>query len=70
MIAINEGSLDRWIRGVVGVALLGLGFSELVGPGLGLALKVVALVPLVTALIGWCPLYTLLGVNTCTSAKR
>lgn len=56
----NEGTLDRALRVGLGVALLALVF---VGPRSlwGLA----GLVPLLTGLVGFCPLYRLLGVSTC-----
>jgi hypothetical protein len=57
----NVGSIDRIVRVVVGLALLSLWFV-LSGPARYLAL--VGLVPLLTAAIGFCPLYTLIGVKT------
>lgn len=55
----NEGTIDRVIRVVLGLALLSLVF---VGPHTLLGL--VGLVPLVTGLVGFCPLYRVLGVST------
>ena len=56
----NEGTVDRALRVVVGLAVLSLVF---VGPET--AWGWVGLVPLVTGLAGFCPLYSILGVNTC-----
>ncbi|MDR2852792.1 MAG: DUF2892 domain-containing protein [Burkholderiaceae bacterium] len=56
----NIGSIDRIIRIVVGLAILSLYF---VGPQSRWAL--LGLVPLLTAFIGWCPPYSMLGINTC-----
>jgi len=56
----NEGKIDRTLRVILGAALLGLVF---VGPQT--AWGWVGLVPLVTGLIGNCPVYSLLGINTC-----
>lgn len=60
----NEGKIDRLLRVIVGLALISLVF---VGP------KViwgwVGIVPLLTGLIGFCPLYTILGINTCKVNK-
>lgn len=61
----NIGSIDRLIRLVVGIGLLSLVF---VGPQTLWGL--VGIVPLVTALIGWCPPYALLGINTCSTGRR
>jgi hypothetical protein len=55
----NEGLLDRSIRILVGVALISLVFF---GPKT--AWGWFGLVPLVTGVIGLCPLYTLLGIRT------
>ena len=57
---LNEGSVDRVVRIVIGVALLALVF---VGPKTLWGL--VGLVPLATAAIGLCPLYRVLGISTC-----
>jgi hypothetical protein len=56
----NEGTLDRALRVGLGVALLALVF---VGPRSLWGL--VGLVPLLTGLVGFCPLYRLLGISTC-----
>jgi hypothetical protein len=56
----NEGTVDRALRIVVGAAILSLYF---VGPQSPWAL--LGIVPLVTGLIGYCPAYSLLGMNTC-----
>lgn len=56
----NEGTADRWIRIALGVALLSLVFM---GPRTWLGL--IGLVPLLTGLAGYCPLYQLLGFRTC-----
>jgi hypothetical protein len=56
----NVGGIDRIVRAVVGLALISLVF---VGPQT--AWGWIGLVPLATALVGWCPPYALLGINTC-----
>jgi hypothetical protein len=57
----NVGILDRIIRAVVGILLLGLyGALE---PPLKYA-TLIGLIPLGTAILGSCPLYTLLGIST------
>ncbi len=55
----NVGQTDKMIRIVAGVLLLSLVF---IGPKSWWGL--IGLVPLLTALINFCPAYTLLGVNT------
>jgi hypothetical protein len=61
----NEGHLDRGIRVVLGLALLTLVF---VGPRTLWGL--LGLVPLVTGLVGSCPLYRVLGKSTCSTHSR
>lgn len=55
----NVGNIDKWIRIVAGVTLLGLGAFGPVG-WWGL----IGIVPLATGLMGSCPAYSLIGVNT------
>ena len=57
--AHNVGSIDRVIRIVIGIALLSLVF---VGPQTLWGLF--GLVPLLTAFVGFCPLYRFLGIHT------
>ncbi len=56
---LNEGTLDRAIRVVVGLVLLSLVF---VGPRTAWGL--VGLVPLLTGTVGFCPMYRLFGFDT------
>jgi len=56
----NEGSVDRVLRIVVGLALVGLAATGKVG-----AWGWIGIVPLLTGAVGWCPLYTVLGIKTC-----
>lgn len=56
----NEGTLDRALRIVVGAALVSLVF---VGPQT--AWGWVGVVPLLTGIVGNCPVYSILGINTC-----
>jgi hypothetical protein len=55
----NEGTVDRAIRVVLGLALLSFVF---VGPHTWLGL--LGVVPLVTGFVGFCPLYRALGIST------
>jgi hypothetical protein len=58
----NVGGIDKVLRIVVGLALLSLLF---LGEGSTKWLGLIGLVPLGTALMGWCPLYSLIGLSTC-----
>ena len=56
----NEGTVDRALRVIAGAALVSLVF---VGPETPWGW--IGVVPLVTGLLGNCPVYSLLGISTC-----
>ena len=56
----NAGSLDRILRIVAGLVLIGLAATGTVG-----VWGWIGVVPLATGLFRFCPAYTLLGINTC-----
>ena len=63
----NMGGIDRGLRIVVGLALL---WYALLAPATGYNwIGWIGVVPLITALIGNCPLYSILGVSTCPVKK-
>lgn len=61
----NEGTADRVIRVVLGAGLISLVF---VGPMTPFGW--LGVIPLVTGLVGSCPLYRIVGLNTGGSAKK
>ncbi|HEX7479134.1 MAG TPA: DUF2892 domain-containing protein [Polyangiales bacterium] len=63
MPAHNEGKIDRTIRVILGVGLLGFGLVAKNPVGF------VGLVPLLTGAVGFCPLYRLIGLQTCTRTQ-
>jgi hypothetical protein len=60
----NIGGFDKIARIGAGVVLLGLAATGMVG-----AWGWIGVVPLATGLMGWCPAYNLLGMNTCPMKK-
>jgi fatty acid desaturase len=64
----NVGSIDRILRIAFGIAALLFAFFNPLGVTWAWV-GYIGVVPLLTAAIGWCPAYTLLGLNTCP-AKR
>jgi hypothetical protein len=60
----NEGTIDRVLRVIVGLALISIVF---VGPQTPWGW--IGVVPLLTGLIGFCPAYRLVGLNTCPMKK-
>lgn len=61
----NEGGIDRIVRILAGLVLIGLAYTGTVGMW-----GYIGVVPLATGLIGWCPAYTLLGMNTCSMKSK
>lgn len=57
---MNVGKIDRVIRIVLGLVLLSLVF---LGPHTSWGF--IGLIPLLTGMIGVCPVYSLFGINTC-----
>ena len=55
----NVGKLDRIVRVLVGLAIVwaGIYFKSLFG--------LIGIIPIITAVIGWCPLYIPFGINSC-----
>jgi hypothetical protein len=60
----NVGGIDRTIRIVVGLALIAAAATGTIG-----LWGWVGVVPLLTGAMGWCPPYSLLGLNTCPVKK-
>ncbi len=56
----NIGSIERLVRAIVGLAIISLVFVGPQSPWGWLGL-----IPLATAVLGWCPPYALLGISTC-----
>jgi len=61
---INEAGWDRIIRVVLGIVLLVLGWGNIVQGGFGEFLKYFGLLPLITGLVGFCPVYGILKLKT------
>lgn len=61
---INTGCIDRALRVVIGFALITMAATGTVGMW-----GWIGVVPLLTGLIGFCPLYTIMGTNTCRVKK-
>jgi hypothetical protein len=65
MLSKNVGSIDRILRIVVGLGLISLVF---IGPQTPWGW--IGVVPLLTAFISFCPLYTLIGIRTCPVGQK
>jgi hypothetical protein len=56
----NVGGMDRALRIIIGLVLIGLAFTGTVGNW-----GYIGVVPLLTGLFGFCGAYTLFGLNSC-----
>ena len=61
----NVGGIDRTLRILIGLALIAGAATNTIGMW-----GYLGVVPLLTGLIGWCPAYTLLGMNTCPMKSK
>ena len=61
----NVGTVDRTLRIIVGLVLIGLAATGRVG-----AWGWIGIIPLVTGLVRVCPAYSILGVKTCSSETK
>ncbi len=60
----NVGTVDRTLRIVLGLAIIAAGvyFQSWWGA--------VGIIPLFTAVVRWCPLYSIVGVSTCSTEQQ
>lgn len=66
----NMGTADRIIRVLLAAVFAYLYFSGTVSGTLGLILVILGAVFVLTSLVSFCPLYTLVGLNTCPAKKQ
>ena len=64
MFKTNVGGIDRILRIVAGLALIALAATGTIG-----AWGWIGVVPLATGALSSCPLYSILGFNTCPMKK-
>ena len=60
----NVGTIDRILRAVIGLALIALTLAGTIG-----VWGWIGVVPLLTAALGFCPIYTMLGFSSCPMKK-
>lgn len=61
----NMGTIDKWLRIVVGVALIALAIFGVIGWW-----GYIGIIPLATALFNFCPVYRLIGINTLDKSDK
>ncbi len=65
----NMGATDKLIRILVAIVLVSLFFTNIISGIIGIILLILAGIFILTSLISFCPLYTLIGINTCPKDK-
>ena len=63
MVFSNMGAPDRTGRVAIGLLMLGVGWWVCIGTW-AFPLRVFALYPVITGLVGWCPIYALLSLSS------
>ncbi len=60
----NEGSIDRALRIIAGIALIALAYTGAIGKW-----GYIGILPLLTGIMGICPAYSIFGISTCPLKK-
>ena len=63
------GNLDKGVRIIVAIAIALLYYFDMITGTLAYVLMAVAIIFLITSVINFCPLYTLIGINSCKIKK-
>lgn len=66
----NMGKVDRILRVIVAIILAVLYFTDIITGTIGLVVLIFACVMFLTSLMGSCPPYNLLGINTCKMKEQ
>jgi hypothetical protein len=65
----NMGVEDKIIRILIAIVIVALFFTGVIKGTLGIVLMIVAGIFVLTSLISFCPLYTIVGIKTCPREK-
>jgi uncharacterized membrane protein len=66
----NMGNTDRLIRLVLAAVFIILWFQNIVTGTMGIILLVLGVIFALTSVVGFCPLYRLIGITTCVGKKE
>lgn len=67
---MNVGGVERGIRLTIGIALLALAFFHVIPGTAAIAAYIVGAVALITGLVGYCPAWSIFGINTCEATHK
>lgn len=66
----NMGTIDRIVRVLIAAVVVVLYFTKVIDGVLAIVLGAIAGIFILTSLIGFCPLYTLVGINMCKKDNK
>jgi hypothetical protein len=66
----NMGTFDRIIRFVIAAVIGVLYFTATISGTLAIVLLIIGAIFVLTSLVGFCPLYSLLGINSCSKVRE
>ncbi|HTL07714.1 MAG TPA: DUF2892 domain-containing protein [Chitinophagaceae bacterium] len=66
---LNMGRADRFIRLIIAVAIFILWYQKIITGTAGIVLLVIGGIFVLTSMVGVCPLYSILGISTCSRKK-
>lgn len=66
----NMGGIDRTLRVIITLIIAYLSYSGIVSGTLDILLLAAAVILVITSVFSFCPIYTLIGVNTCELGKK
>ena len=66
----NLGTIDRLIRVVAAIGIFILYYTEYIAGAFGITLMIISVILILTSFVSFCPLYSLLGVNTCDKPDK
>ena len=64
-LSLNVGSFDQILRLILGIVLIALAYFEILSGTAAMIAYIAAAIIIVTGLIKFCPLYAILGINSC-----
>lgn len=66
----NVGGIDRFLRVALGIVLVLVGLFSPISGGVKNIVFIVAVIALFTGVVGFCPLWKILGINTCKACRE
>jgi uncharacterized membrane protein len=65
----NMGKIDRWVRVIFALVVNALYFADVITGTFGLVMIVISIVFVLTSVTSFCPIYKIIGINSCAAKK-